>query len=63
MMSAVVYMANRLSNPFRNKIQKLIPIVAVCIGTLFILRGLGLGIPYVSPSTMSLFIQANPNCH
>lgn len=63
MMSAVVYMANRLSNPFRNKIQKLIPIVAVCIGALFILRGLGLGIPYVSPSTMSLFIQANPNCH
>jgi sulfite exporter TauE/SafE len=63
MMSAVVYMANRLSNPFRNKIQKLIPIVAVCIGALFILRGLGLGIPFVSPSTMSLFIQANPNCH
>ncbi len=63
MMSAVVYMANMLSNPIRNKIQKVIPIFTVCIGILFILRGLGLGIPYVSPSMMSLFVQANPNCH
>jgi len=63
MMSAVVYMSTMLSNPFRNKIQKIIPVVAVCIGVLFILRGLGLGIPYVSPTTMSLFVQANPNCH
>ena len=63
MMSAVVYMSTMLSNPFRNKIQKIIPIVTVCIGVSFILRGLGLGIPYVSPTTMSLFVQANPNCH
>lgn len=63
MMSAVVYMSNMLTNPMRGKIQKLIPIVAVCIGTLFILRGLGLGIPYVSPSNISLFIQQQPNCY
>ena len=63
MMSAVVYMSTMLSNSFRNKIQKIIPIVTVCIGVSFILRGLGLGIPYVSPTTMSLFVQANPNCH
>lgn len=63
MMSAVVYMSNMLTNPMRGKMQKLIPIVAVCIGTLFILRGLGLGIPYVSPSNISLFVQQQPNCH
>lgn len=63
MMSAVVYMTTIFSNPFRNKIQKLIPIVTACIGILFIMRGLGLGIPYISPSTMSLYVQANPNCH
>ena len=63
MMSAVVYMTNLFSNTFRNKIQKLIPIVTVCIGVLFIMRGLGLGIPYISPSTTSLYVQANPNCH
>lgn len=63
LMSAVVYMAHWLGNPIRNKMQKLIPVVAVCIGILFILRGLGIGIPYVSPSTTSLFIQGYPNCH
>lgn len=63
LMSSVVYMNSFLSNSIRNKIQKVIPVVAVGIGVLFILRGLGLGIPYVSPSTMSLFVQATPNCH
>ena len=63
LMSAVVYMNSFITMPIRNKIQKAIPYVAVVIGTLFILRGLGLGIPYVSPSNMSLFVQANPNCH
>ncbi|HQK40685.1 MAG TPA: sulfite exporter TauE/SafE family protein, partial [Flavobacterium alvei] len=32
-------------------------------GILFIFRGLGLGIPYLSPSNISLFVQSSPNCH
>jgi hypothetical protein len=40
-----------------------IPIAVVCLGTLFILRGMGLDIPYISPSTTNLFVQAQPNCH
>ena len=63
MMSAVVYVSNFLSFPIRNKLQKVIPIVSVIIGTLFILRGLGLDISYVSPSNMNLFVQANADCH
>lgn len=63
LMTIVVYMHSLLKLPFRNKIQKAIPYVAVVIGVLFILRGLGLGIPYVSPSNMSLFVQGSPNCH
>ena len=63
LMSSVVYINSFLTVPIRNKIQKAIPYVAVVIGVLFILRGLGLGIPYISPSNMSLFVQANPNCH
>jgi sulfite exporter TauE/SafE len=63
MMSAVVYSTVFLSIKSRNKIQKVIPYLAIAIGLLFILRGLGLGIPYVSPYTMSLFVQENPNCH
>jgi sulfite exporter TauE/SafE len=63
MMSSVVYINSYLTLPIRNKIQKVIPYVAILIGVLFILRGLGLGIPYVSPSNTSLFIQATPHCN
>lgn len=63
LMTIVVYIHSLLKLPFRNKIQKAIPYVAVVIGVLFILRGLGLGIPYVSPSNMSLFVQGSPDCH
>jgi uncharacterized protein len=63
LMSLVVYMKSFLSLSARNKIQKAVPFVAVIIGVLFIMRGLGLGIPYVSPTTLSLFVQQTPNCH
>jgi sulfite exporter TauE/SafE len=63
LMTTVVYINGMIQLPFRNKIQKAVPYVAVVIGVLFILRGLGLGIPYVSPSNMSLFVQGNPECH
>ena len=62
-MSSVVYINSFLTISMRNKIQKIIPFVAVIIGILFIFRGLGLGIPYLSPSDMSLFVQSSPNCH
>ena len=62
MMSGIVYVSNLLTVQGRNKIQKIIPFVAVSIGILFILRGLGLGIEYLSPSNMSLFVQNSPTC-
>ena len=62
MMSFVVYIQSYLTLNFRNKIQKIIPYVGVFIGVLFVLRGLGLGIPYVSPSGNSLFVHTTPNC-
>jgi sulfite exporter TauE/SafE len=63
LMTIVVYVHSLIKLPLRNKIQKAVPYVAVLIGVLFILRGLGLGIPYVSPSNMSLFVQGTPKCH
>lgn len=63
LLSSVIYIHSFLALSVRNKIQKVIPYVGILIGLLFILRGLGLGIPYVSPSNMSLFVQANANCH
>lgn len=63
LMSLVTYISNVFSTSFRSKIQKIIPIIAVCIGVLFIIRGLGLSIPYISPSTLDLFVQQDANCH
>ena len=63
MMSAVVYISNKVSIPLRSRLQRIIPIVTICIGMLFIIRGLGLNIPYFSPSTMSLLVKANASCH
>ena len=62
LMSVVIYVNSFITPTFRNKVQRVIPYVAVFMGCLFILRGLGLGIPYVSPSTMSLFVSESPNC-
>lgn len=63
MMSVVVYISGFLTIPVRNKIQKIIPVVVILLGCLFIMRGLGLDIPFISPSGMSLFVQADPHCH
>jgi len=63
LMSVVVVLDSFLSIQVRNKIRKAIPYVGVVIGILFIVRGLGMGTPYVSPSSLSLFIQEKPNCH
>ena len=60
LMTVAVYLGNVLSITVRNKIQKVIPVFVVIIGILFILRGMGLGIPYISPSDAKLTISNNP---
>lgn len=61
MMSLAVYFGGFLSLNFRNKLQKIIPVVGVLIGTLFIFRGLGLS-NFISPGSMSLFVKSMPDC-
>jgi len=63
LMSFVVYVSNFLSLPFRNKLQKTVPLITVIIGLLFVLRGMGLDIAYISPSSINLFVQSTANCH
>lgn len=50
MMSGIYLMGFNLNSKGRRYITRVIPYFAVLIGLLFILRGLGLGIPYLSPS-------------
>jgi|SRR6218665_1815118 len=63
LMSGIVYFKELMTLSFRSKIQKAIPFMIVLIGILFILRGMGLGIPYISPSTLNLFVKSAPDCH
>lgn len=46
---AITILGNFISVSIRNKINNLFPALIVIIGILFILRGLNLGIPYLSP--------------
>jgi sulfite exporter TauE/SafE len=48
-MMALSILGNVISVKFRNKIRVIIPVFIVIIGLLFILRGMNLGIKYVSP--------------
>ncbi|WP_317197454.1 sulfite exporter TauE/SafE family protein [Lutimonas saemankumensis] len=61
LMTGAVYLGNFLKISVRNKIQKAIPIFVFIIGVLFIIRGMGLGIPYISPSDTQLLISSDPN--
>lgn len=49
LMTATIYFSGFLKGATKQKVQKLIPVFVIVIGMLFIIRGLGLGIPYVSP--------------
>lgn len=49
MMLAISLAGNIMGLALRDKINKLIPVLVVVVGILFILRGLSLGIPYLSP--------------
>ena len=49
MMLSISLAGNVMSLAVRNKINKFIPVLVVIVGIFFILRGLSLGIPFLSP--------------
>ena len=54
MMTLAIFLGSFVSVKVRNKINKLIPYAVVLVGILFILRGLNLGIKFLSPSDKML---------
>lgn len=62
LLSSIVLLKNLFSASLRNTILKYYPIVVVLFGMLFIIRGLGLDIPFLSPKTIDLFVRENPVC-
>ncbi|GGK56031.1 sulfite exporter TauE/SafE family protein [Rufibacter glacialis] len=59
----LVSLSGRLVQPrWRALMRNAVPYVAACLAVLFILRGLNLGVPYLSPKLVSTE-QAAPVCH
>jgi len=53
-LSVIIFFKTGLQFMFRKKLRKIIPWITVIIGILFILRGLNLGIKYISPKAEML---------
>ncbi|MBE9489691.1 MAG: sulfite exporter TauE/SafE family protein [Bacteroidetes bacterium] len=63
LMTTAIYFSSVLKGSVRQKIQKAIPVFVILIGVLFILRGLGLGIPYISPAPIVEMASSAIECH
>ena len=63
LMTATVYFGSLVKGSLRSRIRKVIPVVIVIMGVLFILRGMGLGIPYISPKPSMNMVATEMECH
>ena len=63
LMTTAIYLGKFLNIKARQKIQKAIPVFVVIIGILFVVRGLGLGIPFLSPAPMVDMASSAMDCH
>ncbi|KJD33208.1 membrane protein [Tamlana sedimentorum] len=63
LMTSAIYLGKFLNAAIKQRIQKAIPVFVIIIGVLFILRGLGLGIPYISPAPVNELVSSAMNCH
>lgn len=65
LMSSAVLFSGLLKGTAKRRVQRMIPVFVVVIGALFIVRGLGLGIPYVSPKAppATEIASSDMECH
>ena len=63
LMTTAIYFGKFLNSTIKQRIQKAIPVFVVIIGFLFILRGLGLGIPYISPAPVINVVTNSIECY
>jgi len=63
LMTTAIYMGSMISGKVKKYIRRSIPVFMVLFGCLFILRGMGLGIPYLSPKPMTETVETNMDCH
>ena len=58
-MFAVVLAGNLMNQTFRLKILKVIPVMMIVLGSLFVIRGMEVGIPYLSPKKEAMQVNHN----
>lgn len=58
-MFMVVLLGNLMTTAFRIRILKFVPVMMIILGCLFVLRGLEIGIPYLSPKKEAMQIIHN----
>jgi len=63
LMTTAIYFGKFLNTSIKQRIQKAVPVFVVIIGVLFILRGLGLGIPYISPAPIVEMASSVVECY
>ncbi len=63
LMTTAIYLGKFLNSTVKQRIQKAIPVFVVIIGLLFIIRGMGLGIPYLSPAPIVDITSSTIDCH
>lgn len=63
LMTTAIYLGKFLNTTVKQRIQKAIPVFVAIIGLLFIIRGLGLGIPYLSPAPIAETASSAIECH
>ena len=63
LMTTAVYFGSMLKGSAKKSVQRLIPVFVILIGILFILRGMGLGIPYISPEPVMEVVTNTLDCH
>jgi sulfite exporter TauE/SafE len=63
LMTTAIYFGNFLSGKVRQHIRRSIPVFVMLMGCLFILRGMGLGIPYISPKPIEEMVDAKYECY
>ena len=63
LMTSAIYLGNFLNVQVRQRIRKAIPVFIVVIACLFIVRGMGLGIPYISPKPVTETVDSDYECH
>ena len=62
-MAALSFAGNKLSAGFRVFIRRVLPVLVLFMGVLLILRGLNLGLPFISPDLSSPDWSQHTCCH